>query len=253
MPFERPKQNKIRILLCDDHAIVREGTRRLLEEEPDMVVVGEASDGLEAVEMVKELSPDVVAMDVSMPRMNGVEATRLIKELSPSCAVLVLTAYDDTAYVARLIENGASGYILKSARSEELVQAIRATYLGESVLDARLMKEVFMQIARRNAREEQFPQGSEEAYPREKTSSHEAAENNEPGLTEKEIKVLKLLANGLSNKEIAMKLELSPRTVQAHLASVFSKLNVTSRTGAVVLALKRGLISEKDIEVNNFE
>ncbi|HHY75518.1 MAG TPA: response regulator transcription factor [Firmicutes bacterium] len=242
MPERRP--SRIRVLLCDDHAVVREGTRRLLEEEPDIEVVGEASDGLEAIEKARELSPDVVAMDISMPRMNGIEATRRIKSMNPSIQVLALTAYDDFAYVAGLLESGASGYILKSARGDQLVTAIRATASGDSVLDQNVAREVFSRLARR---------GAEEAAPAEPAGESERAKPA-PGrkadweaLTAKETEVLKLAAKGLSNKQIASDMGVSPRTVQTHLASIFSKLGVSSRTEAVVMALKSGILSEGDL------
>ncbi len=231
------RSSRITVLLCDDHAMVREGTRRLLEAEPDIEVVGEASDGLEAIEMVRELSPQVVAMDVSMPRMNGVDATRRIKQMCPSVYVLALTAYDDFQYVTRLLENGASGYILKSARSHELIAAIRATALGESVLDARVAQDVFSRIGGRGPGE-MTPEQPTPEPPLETTP-----------LTARETAVLGLAARGLSNKEIAQELEVSPRTVQSHLASIFSKLGVVSRTEAVMMGLRRGLISQGDIEV----
>jgi len=228
-------RNRIRVLLCDDHAVVREGTRRLLEEEPDMEVVGEASDGLEAIEMVPKLSPHVVAMDVSMPRMNGIDATRRIKQECPEVQVLALTAYDDFAYVTSLLEAGASGYILKSARSEELIAAIRATALGEAILDAKVAREVFSRLAKRGA----------PAAPAEPPSQPAQADFEK--LTAKETQVLRLCAAGLSNKEIASQLDLSPRTVQTHLAAVFSKMGVSSRTEAVIKALRSGILTEADL------
>ncbi|MGI6643541.1 MAG: response regulator [Bacillota bacterium] len=231
------RSSRITVLLCDDHAMVREGTRRLLEAEPDIEVVGEASDGLEAIEMVKELSPQVVAMDVSMPRMNGVDATKRIKQICPSAHILALTAYDDSQYVTRLLENGASGYILKSARSGELIAAIRATALGESVLDARVAQDVFSRIGRR---------ASHDAVPKAPVSRSPKVPNP---LTARETVVLGLVAKGLSNKEIAQKLRVSPRTVQSHLASVFSKLGAVSRTEAVMTGLRLGLITQDDTEV----
>jgi DNA-binding NarL/FixJ family response regulator len=228
------------VLLCDDHAVVREGTRRLLEEEPDIEVVGEASDGLEAIEMVRELSPQVVAMDVSMPRMNGIDATRKIKEMNPSVQVLALTAYDDFAYVTSLLECGASGYLLKSARSEELVAAIRATALGESILDAKVAREVFGRLAKRST----APMSSDAAKEATAVSPLEK-------LTAKEAQVLRLAASGRSNKEVAQELGLSPRTVQTHLASVFSKMGVASRTEAVIKGLRSGIIKEADLGGRN--
>ncbi len=265
------RRNKITVLLCDDHAMVREGTRRLLEAEPDIEVVGEASDGIEAVEMAGKLSPQVIAMDVSMPRMNGVEATKRIKAEFPKVYVLALTAYDDFQYVTRLLENGASGYILKSARSEELVAAIRAASLGESILDGNIAREIFSRIARRapsvgNGSEPAAaggPSGSDGSRGECGTgrplpdSGDPPAERTVGGrspidpsaLTVRERAVLRLAASGLSNKEIAHRQGVSPRTVQSHLASVFSKLGVVSRTEAVVTALRRGIITEKEIGV----
>lgn len=200
-----------------------------------MEVVGEASDGLEAIEMAVALLPDVVAMDVSMPRLNGIDATKKIKESCPSVNVLALTAYDDLAYVMSLLESGASGYLLKSARADELVAAIRAAALGESILDSRVAKEVFARLAKRGG-----PVASEGA-PRPQASSPIER------LTAKEVQVLKLTAKGRSNKEIAQELGLSPRTVQAHLASIFSKMGASSRTDAVIKGLRGGILSEGDL------
>lgn len=254
MPSREQVKGKIKVLLCDDHALVREGTRRLLEGEPDIEVVGEASDGFEAIEMAKKLSPDVIAMDVSMPRMNGIEATREIKDNFPHIFILALTAYDDFAYVSRLIENGASGYILKSVRSEELIQAIRATALGECILHPDIAREVFSRIARRSGYPLE-PQGKAAGI--SEIGDHLPDDDLEPSghipeyrlLTERETLILKLAARGLSNKEIAFELIVSPRTVQSHLSSVFDKLGVTSRTQAVVAGLRTGIIKREDIEV----
>ncbi|HHX10324.1 MAG TPA: response regulator transcription factor [Firmicutes bacterium] len=256
MPSKGPSKGKIRVLLCDDHALVREGTRRLLEGEPDIEVVGEASDGFEAVELAAKLSPDVIAMDVSMPRMNGIEATRQIKERFPDIFILALTAYDDFAYVSRLIENGASGYILKSVRSEELVQAIRTTALGECILHPDIAREVFTRIARWSGYppENQGERGaevSESGTHLPDSDSQDTGRLSQDGvLTPRETHILKLAANGLSNKEIAFELDVSPRTVQSHLSSVFDKLGVSSRTQAVVAGLKQGIITREHIEVN---
>ncbi|HHT85600.1 MAG: response regulator [Bacillota bacterium] len=256
MPSKGPSKGKIRVLLCDDHALVREGTKRLLEGEPDIEVVGEASDGFEAIELARKLSPDVIAMDVSMPRMNGIEATREIKRHFPDIFILALTAYDDFAYVSRLIENGASGYILKSVRSEELIQAIRATALGECILHPDIAREVFARIARRSGllAEHQGEVSGDQSFRSEAGLPDGGLEHTGEGadrlLTAREAHILKLAAKGLSNKEIAFELSLSPRTVQSHLSSVFDKLGVTSRTQAVVAGLKQGIIKREDIEVN---
>jgi DNA-binding NarL/FixJ family response regulator len=256
MPSKGPSK-KIRVLLCDDHALVREGTRRLLEGAPDIEVVGEASDGFEAIELAGKLSPDVIAMDVSMPRMNGIEATREIKQNFPHVFILALTAYDDFAYVSRLIENGASGYILKSARSEELIQAIRATALGECILHPGIAREVFSRIARRSGNQPEVRDETRGDVPPKSEVElagdleHTRREPSSRLLTERETRILKLAAKGLSNKEIAFELRVSPRTVQSHLSSVFDKLGVSSRTQAVVEALKQGIIRREDIEVSS--
>jgi len=211
---------KIRILLVDDHPVVRKGTRELLEGYPDFEVVGEAADGLEAVKLSKNLEPNLILMDVSMPNMNGIEATRHIKAAQPTVAVLVLTSYDDDAYVFALLEAGAAGYLLKNARDEEIVNAVRAVAGGESVLHPSVAKKVLGRFA---AQSNPTPPSGEE-------------------LSNRELEVLKIAAGGSTNKEIARDLDISPRTVQVHLANIFSKLGVGSRTEAVLYGIRRGWI-----------
>jgi len=197
---------KIKVLIADDHAVVREGTRRILEQEKDLSVVGEAADGDEAVRMAASLKPDVAIVDIAMPRMDGIEATKQIKSQCPDVTVLILSAYDDDQFVFSLLEAGAAGYLLKSVRSQELVDAVRAVHAGESVL-------------------------------------HPASEI----LSEREKEILKLATRGLSNSEIASELCLSIRTVQGHLGHIFNKLQVSSRTEAVVRALKEGWVTLDDV------
>jgi len=218
---------KIRILIADDHAVVREGTRRILEQEPDMEVVGEAGDGEEAVNLATSLKPDVVIMDISMPKMDGIEATRLIKAACPSITVLALSAYDDDQFVFSLLEAGAAGYLLKSVRSRELVDAIRAVYSGESVLHPSIARKVLNRFVSASGK----PEGKEPLGM----------------LSDREMEVLKLAAKGLSNQDIAEKLCLSIRTVQGHLGHIFNKLQVGSRTEAVVRALKEGWVTLDDV------
>ncbi len=220
--------NKIRILIADDHALVREGTRRVLEQEPDLEVVGEAVDGEEAVELATSLKPDVAIVDVSMPKMDGIEATRRIKATCPSINVLILSAYDDDQFIFSLLEAGAAGYLLKTIRSRELVDAVRAVYSGESVLHPSIARKVLNRFV---------------------SAAGKPAEGKEPVgmLSEREMEVLKLAAKGLSNQDIAEKLCLSIRTVQGHLGHIFNKLQVGSRTEAVVRGLKEGWVTLDDV------
>ena len=218
---------KIKILIADDHAFVREGTRRILEQEPDMEVVAEAGNGEEAVRLASDLKPDVAIIDVAMPKLDGIEATRQIKALCPAVAVLVLSAYDDDQFVFGLLEAGAAGYLLKSVRGHEIVDAIRAVDAGESVLHPSVARKVLNRFASVSTRVQ-----------RKKPLEL---------LTEREMEVLKLVTRGLSNKDIADGLSLSIRTVQGHLANIFNKLRVSSRTEAVVHALKEGWVTLDDI------
>jgi NarL family two-component system response regulator LiaR len=219
--------DKICILIADDHAVVREGTRRIIEQEPDLEVVGEAADGEEAIRLTGLKKPDVVILDVAMPRVDGIEATKQIKALYPKTTVLILSAYDDDQFVFNLVEAGAAGYLLKSIRGQELVDAVRAVYSGESVLHPAIARKVLNRLA--------------PASPAAK--GHKAMEM----LSDREMEVLRLATRGLSNQAIATELCLSLRTVQAHLGHIFNKLQVSSRTEAVVRALKEGWITLEDV------
>jgi two-component system, NarL family, response regulator LiaR len=219
----------IRILLADDHIMVREGTRRILEREADLKVVAEASDGREALTLVEREHPDVAVVDISMPVMNGIEATKGIKHIAPQTAILVLTAYDDDQYVFAILEAGAAGYLLKNARGSELIDAVRKVHAGESVLHPAIAKKVLRRV------------------------THIASTTAEPAaeaLTERELAVLRLAARGLSNREIADNLVISPRTIQAHMANIFGKLQVGSRTEAVMVGLRRGWLTIEDMNGN---
>jgi len=220
------KKDKLTVLIADDHPLVREALHRALDVEEDMKVVAEASDGEEAVKLASELKPNVVVMDIVMPKVNGIEATKRIKEVAPDTAILILTAYDDDEYVLGLLDAGAAGYLLKSARGRDLVGAIRTIRAGESVLHpniiARLLKRATVTSVK---------------------------ENKSQGLlSERETEVLRLVALGMSNKEVAEELFLSQRTVKAHLTSVFNKLNVASRSEAIVKGLQWGLVTLENIE-----
>lgn len=209
----------IRVLVAEDHALVREGTRALLEADPEIVVVGEAASGREAVELALRLHPDVVLLDVQMPDVDGIEAARRLRAAGEPCAVVMLTAYDDEPYIAGAIEAGASGYVLKNARSSEVIAAVKAAAAGEAVLSPEVQRRVVRLLAARRV---------------------EVSER--PTLTEREREVLRLVAEGLSNKEVAAALGLSPRTVQTHLQHVMQKLGAASRVDAVVRGLRLGLV-----------
>jgi DNA-binding NarL/FixJ family response regulator len=215
----------ITVLLADDHALVREGTRRLLEAESDIRVVAEAGDGAMAVEQAVASQPDVAIVDVAMPGMTGIEATRRIKAHLPNVAVLALTAYDDDQYVLALLDAGAAGFLLKDVRGQELVEAVRAVHRGEAVLQPT----VAVRALRRAV-------------------SHRTPSFTTPPLSGREMEVLHEAARGLPNKDIARRLNLSVRTIHTHLGNIFDKLGVGSRTEAVLLALRRGWIALDDTE-----
>jgi NarL family two-component system response regulator LiaR len=218
---------KIRILLADDHAVVREGTKALLKQEDDLEVMAEAGDGKKAVQLAIRQRPDVVIMDFAMPKLNGIEATRQIKAVDPTIAILVLTAYDSEQYVFAFLEAGAAGYLLKDVHVDELANAIRAVHAGESILHPAIARKVINRFA-------------------QPTGKRSGEENGLTPLTERELEVLKLAAKGMSNHEIARQLSISVRTVQTHLANIFNKMSVGSRTEAVVCGLKRGWLTFED-------
>lgn len=217
----------IKILIADDHAVVREGTRHILEQEPDLIVVAEACDGEEAVNLAGSTMPNVAIIDISMPKVDGIEATKGIKALYPGIAVLILTVYDDDQFVFGLLEAGAAGYLLKSVRGRELIDAVRQVYAGESVLHPAIARKVLNRF---------MP-----------TPGKQAGQKPSEVLSKREKEVLRLATRGLSTQEIASALCLSLRTVQAHLGHIFNKLQVSSRTEAVVRALKEGWVTLEDI------
>lgn len=212
---------KIRVLLADDHAVVRQGIRRFLEEVDDIEVVAEAGDGREAVRLVEERQPDVAVLDIRMPELTGVEATRRIRERFPQVRVLILTAYDDDPYVFALLQAGADGYVLKTASGDELVQAVRTVSQGKSALSPEVATKMVQQA---------------------RSGKPATAAGQVEPLTPRELDVLRLAARGLTNRAIGHELGVSHRTVQGHLASIYGKLGVGSRTEAVTEALRRGWI-----------
>jgi two-component system, NarL family, response regulator LiaR len=217
----------IRVLIADDHAMVREGTRQILEREADLTVVAEAADGEEAVQLADTFRPDVAIIDIAMPKLNGIEATRQIKALFPSMAVMILTAYDDDEFVYSFLDAGAAGYLLKTVRGSELIAAVRALYAGETVLHPKIAGKVLKRFA------------TAAKAPEKRVATRL--------LSGREMEILKLAATGRRNDDIAGQLCLSLRTVQGHLNRIFDKLNVSSRTEAVVRALKEGWITLDDL------
>jgi two-component system, NarL family, response regulator LiaR len=220
----------IKIIVADDHAIVREGLCKTLEEESDFKVVGEAANGEEAVQLVQSLNPDVAVVDISMPVMNGIEATRRIKASHPSTAVLILSGFDDDEFIFSLLEAGAAGYLLKEVGGQRIVDAIRAVCRGESVLHPVIARKVMDRF---------FPVAG-------------AKKEHAALLGDREMEVLELASKALSNQEIANKLGLSLHTVEAHMRHIFNKLQVGSRTEAVLYALKQGWIKIDDHSHTNF-
>ncbi len=213
--------SKIRILIADDHSIVREGVRMILDSEDDFEVVGEASTGREALEEARRLRPDVVVMDISMPDMTGIEATGKISGELPAVQVMGLTMHEDEGYVFELLKAGAAGYVLKRAAAEDLVAAVRAAHQGEAFLYPSVAKVVIQDFLHRATAQDQATLD---------------------GLTDREREVLTLIAEGLTNQEIAGRLFISIKTVQTHRAHIMEKLNLHDRTELVRYAIRKGLI-----------
>jgi two-component system NarL family response regulator len=207
----------IRVLITDDHALVREGLQRVLAEEPQIDVIGEAVNGKEAVEFVKRRPVDVVLLDINMPVMNGIEACREIKRLRPEVSVVALTIHDQDEYIFEMIRSGVSGYVLKDISADKLVETVLGVSRGESFIPPALTAKVFQEFSRLSAR------------------------GNPDGLTEREMEVLRLVASGSNNREIARKLFISEKTVKNHLSNIFQKIGVADRTQAALYALKQRL------------
>jgi len=224
----------IRLLICDDQAIVCEGLRAMLAPVSQIEVVGVANNGVEAIELTRSTHPDLVLMDLKMPKMNGVQATRAIREQFPDVRVLVLTTYDADEWVIDAIRNGASGYLLKDTPQEDLIKAIIETVEGSSHIDPHVAGKVLDHIARESFDPNQNEPGS--------SGSDRSLISR---LSEREREVLQLLATGLSNTEIAKSLFLSEGTVKNYMSAIYSKLGVIDRTQAAILALRAGLISSR--------
>jgi DNA-binding NarL/FixJ family response regulator len=212
----------IKVLIADDHKMFRQGLRMLFEMEPDIKVVGEARDGVDVQQLACDLDPDIILMDINMPIVDGVEATRQILKQRPEQAVIILTMFRENEHVFQAINAGARGYVLKDADSTDVTRALRNVAAGGSVLDTTMTSMVFQQF---------------------KQLSQQAEKQNPEGLTDRELEILALIANGASNREIGENLFLSEKTIKNYITSIFQKLHTNDRTHAAVYAIQRGLIA----------
>jgi DNA-binding NarL/FixJ family response regulator len=217
----------INILVVDDHPLVRQALKNIIGASPGMAVVGEACNGKEAVILAEKLMPDMIIMDIGMPVMNGLEATRQIKACWPNISILVLTVHTDKEHILGILEAGAAGYLTKVLFGNEIIQAIRGTTAGEAILSSSILQEILSSVSRETIKTE-----LSDVY------------NN---LTTQEIQLVKFVAKGLSNKNIAVELNLSEHTIKSYLSNIFQKMRVGSRTEAVVTGLKAGFIRLSDL------
>ncbi len=215
----------ITILIADDHTLMREGTRQLLHNEPDLHVIGEAENGEQAVALVEQLLPSVVLLDMRLPLLNGIEATKRIVEAHPNVRVLIVSAYDDEDYVLASLRAGASGYLLKTVPAQELIDAVRSVHRGNTVLQSSISRKLG-----------------------QRWTSDTVRAGHMLSLTVRELEVLRLIAHGLPNKQVAIQLGISLRTVEGHLNNIFGKLGVTSRTEAILHGVQQHLISLEDTD-----
>jgi len=218
---------KIKVLIVDDHQVVRQGLRTFLELQDDIVVVGEAGDGLQAVEMVQQHQPDVVLMDLVMPRLDGIAATRQVKSLAADVKVIALTSFTEDEKVFPAIQAGASGYLLKDVSPDELVEAIRAAYQGEARLHPEITRKLMEQV-------------SHQTQPTRETQVDD--------ITDRERDVVRLVAQGRSNHDIALDLVISEKTVKTHISNILSKLHLQDRTQLAIYAIKKGLVDEEQVD-----
>lgn len=214
--------SKISVLIADDHSLVREGLKKIIEFEDDMIVIGQVGNGQDAVEMSKQLKPDVILMDINMPVLNGLEAIKEIKSANISSKIIVLTIHEDREYLFKTLQMGADGYILKDAEAHILISAIRTVYKGETYIQPNMTNELIKEFNR--------------------LTKHEREKPKEDLLTEREKEVLALIAKGMLNKQIAKELYISEKTVKNHISNIFKKLNVTDRTQAAIYALKHNIV-----------
>ena len=218
----------ITILLADDHPLIRHSLKNIIEKQADCLIVGEACNGVEAIDLAEKLNPDIIIMDITMPKLDGLEATREIKQKRPSTGILILTVHTEDEIIISVFEAGADGYLIKSVFGDEVIQAIRALKKGETVISPEVLKGILKYA--RQSRIQPFTL------------------NDRTKLTVKEQEVLRLVSKGLSNKEIAAKLGISIPGVKAHLVSIFSKLNTNSRFETIIESLRLGILTVDDLK-----
>ncbi len=216
-------KNRIKILVADDHSLIRQGLKQILELEDDLVVVAQASDGNEAVKLAKQHSPDVILMDINMPVANGLQAIKEIKQENLKCKIIVLTIHEDKEYLFKTLQMGAEGYVLKDAEPSVLIQAIRYVYSGQTYIQPNMTKELVQEYNRVTVREKE--------------------KKRIDNLTSRELEVLQLIAEGMINKEIAKQLYISEKTVKNHVSNIFKKIDVSDRTQAAIYAFKHDIKS----------
>ncbi|MFZ5989757.1 MAG: response regulator [Bacillota bacterium] len=215
--------DKIRVVIADDHTMVRQGLKQILELEDDMVVVAQAPNGEEAIKVANEYHPDVILMDINMPGMNGLQAIKEMKSTNIASRIIVLTIHEDREYLFKTLQMGAEGYVLKDADPSVLVEAIRSVNRGQSYIQANMTKELVREFNR--------------------VTLHDKGKSEENSLTSRELEVLELIAEGMINKEIAKRLYISEKTVKNHVSNIFRKLNVSDRTQAAIYAFKHNMTS----------
>ena len=215
--------NKISVLIADDHSMVRQGLKQILELEPDISVIAQASNGDEAVRMARINKPDIILMDINMPGTNGLQAIKELKQENHPSKVIVLTIHEDREYLFKTLQMGAEGYVLKDAEPSVLIEAIRSVFNGQSFIQPNMTKELVREFNR--------------------VTLHEKDKHDDNNLTSREVEVLDLIAEGMINKEIAKQLYISEKTVKNHVSNIFKKLNVSDRTQAAIYAFKHNIKS----------
>ena len=226
--LNKPESDKIRIMVADDHPLLRQALRNALEKQPDFEIIAEAGDGVETIKLAIEFIPDVIIMDISMPKLNGLEATKQIKAKFPQIVILALTVHDDNEHVLGILEAGAGGYLVKTVSASEVIHAVRALASGETVLSPSISRQIFKYAFQHITKPLSVDVGNK--------------------LTAKELEMIRLVAKGVPNKDIALRLGLSLNSVKVYLSTIFSKLNVGSRTEAVVVSLRAGILTQDDLD-----